>query len=85
MCVMSVMLRVEVHTAEPLEIGWSGMEWTCLAHDGDKGRPLVDAVMSLRVPQNAGNVLTGCRTGGLSSSDPFRRVSVTGRSLQLAP
>jgi hypothetical protein len=32
-----------------LEIGWDGVEWIGLAQDRDKWRPLVNAVMNLRV------------------------------------
>ena len=35
-----------------------GMDWIDLAQDRDKLRALVNAVMSLRIPQNAGNFLT---------------------------
>jgi hypothetical protein len=33
-----------------LEIGWGGVDWIGLAHDRDKWRALVNAVMNLRVP-----------------------------------
>jgi hypothetical protein len=33
-----------------LEIGWGGVDWIGLAQDRDKWRPLVNAVMNLRVP-----------------------------------
>jgi hypothetical protein len=32
------------------EIGWSGMDWIDLAHDGDQWRALVNMVMNLWVP-----------------------------------
>jgi hypothetical protein len=39
------------------EIGWDGRNWTDLAQDRDRWRALVNAVMQLRVPLNAGNFL----------------------------
>jgi hypothetical protein len=40
------------------EIGCRGMDWIDLAEDRDRWRALVNAVMNLRVPYNAGNFLT---------------------------
>ena len=40
------------------EVGCGGMDWIGLAEYRDKLRALVNAVMNLRVPQNAGNFLT---------------------------
>jgi hypothetical protein len=50
------------------EIGRGGVDWIVLVQDRDKWRALVNAVMSLRVPKNAGKLSTGYTTGGLSSS-----------------
>ena len=36
-----------------------GMEWIDLAQDRERLKALVNAVMNLRVPLNAGNFLTG--------------------------
>ena len=40
------------------EVGWVGMDWIDLASDWDKWRALVNAVMNLTIPLNAGNFLT---------------------------
>jgi hypothetical protein len=41
------------------------MDWIDLAQDRDQ-RALVNMVMNLRVPQNAGNFLSGCTFGSFS-------------------
>jgi len=38
--------------------GWEGVDWTVLAHAGDKWQALLNAVMNLQVPKNAGNFMT---------------------------
>jgi len=41
------------------EVGCVGMDWTNVAQDRDRWWSLVNAVMKLRFPENAGNYLTG--------------------------
>jgi hypothetical protein len=60
---------------ELLEIGWSGVDWIGLAQDRDKWIALVNVVLNLRVPYNAGKLSSDYTIGGLSSSAQFHRVS----------
>ena len=40
------------------EVGCEAMDWIYLAHDRDRWRAVVNEVMNLRFPYNAGNFLT---------------------------
>ena len=40
------------------EVGWGGMDWIDMAQDTNRRRVLVNDVMNLQVPKNAGNFLT---------------------------
>jgi hypothetical protein len=58
-----------------LEIGWGGVDWVGIAQDKDNWRALVNAVMNLWFPCNAGKLSSSYIIGGLSSSSQFHRVS----------
>jgi hypothetical protein len=42
------------------EIRWDGMDWIDLAQDRDQWRALVNTVMNIWVPLNAGKFLSNC-------------------------
>jgi hypothetical protein len=58
-----------------VEIGWGVVDWIGLAQDRYTWRALVNAVMNLRVPSNAGKLPSSCTTFGLSSGTQLHRVS----------
>jgi hypothetical protein len=57
------------------EIGWDGVDWIGLAQDRDRRRVLVNAVLHLRVPYNAGKLPSGYTAGGLTSGTKHQRIS----------
>jgi hypothetical protein len=58
-----------------LEIGLSVVDWIGVAQDRYRWRALVNTLMNLRVPLNAGKLTNGCTTYGLSSGTQLHRVS----------
>jgi hypothetical protein len=42
------------------EIEWDGVDLIDMAQDRDQWRALVNTVLNLRVPRNAGKLLSGC-------------------------
>jgi hypothetical protein len=51
------------------------MDWIEMAQVRDRGREIVYAVMNLRVPYNAGNLLTGCTPVSFSRRTVLHGVS----------
>jgi hypothetical protein len=55
------------------EIGWDGMDWIDLAQDRDRWRALVNTVMNLQVPLNAGKFVSCCTIGSFSGRAQIRK------------
>jgi hypothetical protein len=57
------------------EVGWGDVDWIGLAKDWNRWRALVNSVLNLRVPRNAGKLSSGHTSSGLSSSAQLNKVS----------
>jgi hypothetical protein len=57
------------------EAGGDDVDWIGLAKDRNRWRALVNSVLNLRVPLNAGKLSSGLTSSGLSSSTQLHRVS----------
>jgi hypothetical protein len=55
------------------EIGWDGVDWIDMAQDRDQWRALVNTVLNLRVPWNAGGFLRGCKIHSSSRRAQLRK------------
>jgi hypothetical protein len=58
-----------------VEIGLGELGWIGLAQDSCKWRVLVNWLMNIHVPTNAGTLPSGCTAGGFLSSSQLHRVS----------
>jgi hypothetical protein len=54
---------------DPIEREWGGVDWVDLAVDRDQWKVLVNTVMNLRVPYNAGKFLSSCITVAASQEE----------------
>jgi hypothetical protein len=57
------------------EVGWGDVDWIGLGQDRNRWRALVNSVLNLRVPLNAGKLSSSLASSGLSSSVQLHRVS----------
>jgi hypothetical protein len=57
------------------EVGWGDVGLFGLSQDRNSWRALVNSVLNLRIPYNAGKLPSGLTTGALSSSAQLHRAS----------
>jgi hypothetical protein len=57
------------------DVGWGDVDWIGLAKDRNRWRTLVNLVLNLRVPRNAGKLSSGLTSSGLSGSAQLHIVS----------
>jgi hypothetical protein len=56
-------------------VGWGDVDWIGLAQDRNRWRALVNSVLNLRVPLNAGKLSSVLTSSGLSVSAQLHLVS----------
>jgi hypothetical protein len=56
------------------EVGWGDVDWIGLAKDRNRWRALVNSVLNLRVPWNAGKLLRFLTSSGHSSSSQLHKL-----------
>jgi hypothetical protein len=66
-----------------IEIGWGGVDWIDLVQDRDQWWALVNTVMNLRVPKNAGKFLSSCTIGSFSRMAHLHELSYMCASLNM--
>jgi hypothetical protein len=59
-----------------VEMGWGDVDWIGLAQDRDRWRALVNSVLNLRVPSNAGKLSSVLTTRDLWSSVQLQGVNM---------
>jgi hypothetical protein len=59
-----------------LQLEWGDVDWVGLAQNRNRWRPLLNSVLSLRVPKNAGKLSRVLTTRDLSSAAQFLKVSL---------
>jgi hypothetical protein len=57
------------------EVGLGDVDWIGLAEDRNTWRALVNSVLNLRVPRNAGKLSSGLTSSGFSTSSQLHIVS----------
>jgi hypothetical protein len=56
-----------------IETEWDGVDWIDMALDRDQWKALVNTVLNLRVPLNAGKFLSGYTISGSSRRAQLRK------------